>query len=168
MLKRNKDGLYYVSDKTGKVYELNYGSGISPDKPCTSDICFILDSGLTEEEYDKIMNNEEFEHEFITKFVNWFYGASFITDIYASEVQVIKDYVDEYERKKTYEFTEQGVEDFYNDAVDNVIEAIKSYKTIDINIKVGNLEITIPNTSNNYEMLGAFLRECQKDTVPIK
>ena len=172
MLKRDKDGLYYVSDKTGRKYELDSGTCINADKECSSDICYILDSGFTEKDYYRWMNDEiERTDDNEERFVGFFYGALFLTDEKYKEeyTKVIEEIVNYYESKKKYEFTKQGVENFYNDSIDNALITIeKTGRAIDIEIKVGKMEITIPDTADNYERLGDFLRECQEDTVPIR
>ena len=171
MLKRNKEGLYYVSDTTKKLYYLHKGTTLDGDGEYTDDIIYIMDSGFTEEEYARWINlNDSAEDlEYKETFVNWFCGATLLTDEEHREeyTRYIKEYVDEYERKKKYEFTEQGVENFYNNAIDNALESLDKGKAIDIVVKVGDMEIIIPETADNYERLGAFLRECQEDTVPI-
>ena len=172
MLKRNKEGLYYVSETTKKLYFLHKGTSLDGDQEYTDDVCYIMYSGFTEVEYEKWMNDEiERTDDNREILVNFFYGATFLEkEEYQEEyANVVKEYIDEYESKKKYNFTEQGVEDFYHDSIDNALEAIEQTgRAIDIEIKVGKIEITIPDTADNYERLGAFLRECQEDTVPTR
>lgn len=172
MIKRNNEGLYYVSETTGKMYYLHKGTSLAGDKEYTDDVCYIMDSGFTEIDYERWMNDEiERTDDNVEVFVNWFCGATLLEkEEYQKEYEkVVKEYVDEYESKKKYEFTEHGIEDFYNDSIDNALESLdKTNQAIDIDIKVGNMEITIPCTADNYERLGAFLKECQEDTVPIR
>lgn len=171
MLKKDKDGLYYVSEKTGKIYYLHMGVAFETDGVVTDDVIYIMDSGFTEEEYARWINFHDNAEDLILNetFVNWFCGASFLTEDSKEYTKYIKKYVDEYESKKKYPFTEQGVKDFYDDSIANAFEMLtKTGRAIDIDIKVGNMEITVPDTADNYERLGAFLKECQEDTVTIK
>ena len=171
MLKKNKEGLYYVSEATGKMYYLSKGTSINGDREYTDDICYIMDSGFTEDEYTRWINDDDTVSHFNEVFVNWFAGATHLEkEEYQKEYEkVVKEYVDEYESKKKYPFTEQGVKDFYDDSVDNAFEMLtKTGVAIDIDIKVENMEITIPSTADNYERLGVFLKECQEDTVSIR
>lgn len=165
MLKQKGDSLHYISDTTGLMYDVEMGMSIV-DQERTSDRCFILTVGMTEDEY-KLWENGDYTKELDERIVGWFYGVGTEND--DNFENTIKEYVDEYERKKKYPFTEQGVKDFYNDSIDNALEMLnKVGRAIDIDVKVGNMEITIPDTADNYERLGAFLRECQEDTVPIE
>ena len=102
MIKRDKDGLYYVSEKTGKKYDLDYGSCINADKPCTSDICYILDSGFTEVDYYRWLKGEiERTDDNEEIFVGFFYGATFLAEEKYKEeyTNIIKEIVDYYESK---------------------------------------------------------------------
>ena len=166
----NNDGMYYVSDKTGIIYDLEMGMSIGVSPKRTSDKCFIVSREMTEEEYKQWLNGD-YTKELNERIVGWFYGATFLTDDEYKEeyVKIIKDYVDEYESKKIYSFTKKGVADFYIDSINNALDLIeRKGRAIDIDIKVGKMHITIPDTADNYERLGAFLRECQEDTVPIE
>ena len=98
MLKQDSDGLYYVSETTNRRYELAYGHSFCADK--TDDICYILYSGFTEEEY-KAWLNDEFERtdDNVETFVGFFYGASFVEGDLEETNRIIKGYVDEFERK---------------------------------------------------------------------
>jgi len=165
MLKRKGDSLHYISDTTGLMYDVEMGMSIV-DQERTSDRCFILTVGMTEDEY-KLWENGDYTKELDERIVGWFYGVGTEND--DNFENTIKEYVDEYERKKKYPFTEQGVKDFYDDSIDNSLEMLnKVGRAIDIDVKVGDMEITIPDTADNYERLGAFLKECQEDTVPIR
>ena len=172
MLKRNGEGLYYVSETTERLYFLHKGTSLDGDKEYTDDICYIMDSGFTETDYKRWMDDEiERTDDNAEKFVNFFYGATFLEKKEYKEeyANIVKEYVDEYERKKRYPFTEQGVEDFYNDSIDNTLASLdKTNQAVDIDIIVGDMEITIPCTADNYERLGAFLKECYEDTIPIR
>lgn len=172
MLKRNHEGLYYVSETSGKLYFLHKGTSLGGDKEYTDDVVYIMDSGFTEENYAKWMDDEiERTDDNAEVFVDFFYGATLLEkeEYLAEYTKVIKDYVDEYESKKIYPFTKKGVTDFYIDSINNALDLIeREGRAIDIDIKVGKMHITILDTADNYERLGAFLRECQEDTVPIE
>ena len=172
MLKRNHEGLYYISDTTGKLYYLHKGTSLDGDKEYTDDVCYIMDSGFTEVDHERWMNDEiERTDDNAEKFVDWFCGATLLeNEKYKEEYEkVVKEYVDKYESKKKYEFTKEGVDAFYNDSVDNTLDSLdKTNQAIDIDIIVGDMKITIPCTADNYERLGAFLKECYEDTIPIK
>ena len=102
MLKRNKEGLYYVSDTTGKLYFLHKGTSLDGDKEYTDDVCYIMYSGFTEIDHERWMNDEiERTDNNAEKFVNWFYGATLLEDKNYQEeyAKVIKYYVDEYEKE---------------------------------------------------------------------
>ena len=174
MLKRDKDGLYYVSNKTQKRYELDLGFCIDGEKRLSSDICYILDSGLTEAEYFRWRNGLPCNKELNETFVGFFYGGTFLTENENKEeyTNVIKEIVDVYESKIEYAFTEDRIFDFRNDIVDAAFDEVINKNPVkdklDIKIQVGNRYITVPYTDNNYIGLYDFLRECRKDKVDIK
>ena len=107
MLKRNHEGLYYISETTGKLYYLHKGTSLDGDKEYTDDVCYIMDSGFTETDHERWMNDEiERTDNNAEKFVDWFCGATLLEKKEYQEeyTKVIKYYVDEYERKKVDEF----------------------------------------------------------------
>jgi len=100
MLKRNHEGLYYVSDTTQRMYYLHKGTSLAGEKEYTDDVCYIMDSGFTEEDYERWMNDEtERTDDNVEKFVDFFYGATFLEkeDYWKEYGEIIKGYIDEYE-----------------------------------------------------------------------
>ena len=177
MLKSNKDGLYFVSLKTRMVYNLEMGTtiGLFPCK--TSDKCFILSTGLTEEEYDIFMQCKG-DKEIDEKIVGWFYGASFLIDnqFKSDYVRTIQEFVEEYENRTYYQFTLDKLGLFYENIEDDALKELSKMQNVgrvdqdnlDINIRVGNHCITIPYTDDNYIRLNNFILDCRAETVDIK
>lgn len=101
MLKRNEEGLYYISETTRRLYHLHKGTSLDGDKEYTDDICYIMDSGFTEDEYRRWLDDDETVSHFEPTFVNWFAGATFLErEEYKEEyANIVKEYVDEYEKK---------------------------------------------------------------------
>lgn len=87
MIKINSEGYYFVSD-SGIRYDLFEGVSMWGDRQYTSDIIFIVISGL---------NNEidtPADH-----FVGYMYGASFLSDNIGEYEGYISEMVEEYEQK---------------------------------------------------------------------
>lgn len=178
MLKRNKEGLYYVSETSGKLYFLHKGTSLGGDKEYTDDIVYIMDSGFTEENYAKWMDGEiERTDDNVEELVNFFYGATFVEHDLKESEEIIKILVDKYESKKKYSFTNDGIYSFVCDieemSYDEVVVKMQNGKKPDedklaIKIQVGNHHITVPYTNNNYINLHQFLIECKENTVEIK
>lgn len=180
MLKRDKEGLYFVSERTGKRYDLDQGYGIAGDERKTSDIIYIIDTGFTEEEYEVHKKGEiDWLEE---EFVGYHYGAYFLSTNYDREkdnliISGIKSLIDNYESQITSIFTRGGIKGFYN-AIEEVAynEVVCKMQCggkpneddIAIKIKVGNHDIVVPYTDNNYCRLYDFLMQCREDTVDIK
>jgi len=177
MLKKNNDGYYFVSENTGKMYSLDMGGtiGLCPAK--TSDRCFILSTGLTEEEYESWQKGDK-NLEIKEKIVGWFYGATFLEDDnYRDEyVKTIKEFVDEYESQVDYDFTFKDLDFFYGNIVDDGLAEFSKTQNggwinqdnLDINIQVGNHNVKIPYTDDNYIRLNDFILDCRENTVEVK
>ena len=174
MLKKNDAGLYFVSDKTGKIYYLHKGTALEANK--TDDVCYIMDSGFTEEEHTRWMNGEDLECK--ETFVNWFLGATFLEDdnLRDEYANIIKDYVDEYEKRVDYDFTFDDLDWFLGNIEEDALEEIEKFQNrtwidqdkLDINIRVGNHYVKVPYTDDNYIRLNDFIMECREETVDIK
>lgn len=66
--------------KTNKRYELLEGMTIGLEKNLTSDLCFILDTGMTQDEYIKWLHEDEFMSEPdpegpLREYVGYIYGS---------------------------------------------------------------------------------------------
>lgn len=175
MLKKDKnDGYYFVSDKTSKRYELNEGFSINSEEERTSDIIYILDTGMTEAIYEKWINGE-CPHEVLDeKFVGFCYGANALyeEDYFDEQVGYIKEIVEKYESQQIYKFSKEGIENFKESIDDAACDELSKYSfdesKMAINITVGNHCISVPQTSDTYELLYAFLKESAECTVPLK
>lgn len=178
MLKRNNDGFYYVSDNTGKMYDLDMGVtiGLHPSKK--SDRCFIVSTDLTEDEYE-IWKMGTGDKEIKEEIVGWFYGATFLEDDKYKDdfINTIKEFVEEYESQITSIFSKVGIQGFYNAIEESSYNEVlynmqhgrkPNEDKIAIKIKVGNQDIVVPYTDNNYCRLYDFLMECREDTIDIK
>ena len=84
MIKLEQEGYIYIS-KRGLKYELLEGVSIGSPKQYTSDVIFIMLSGL--------------DLKIQTPFVGFFYGASFINESIEEYDQIIEEMVEEYERE---------------------------------------------------------------------
>lgn len=100
MMKKDNDGLYYVSE-TGRRYELAAGHCICSNRGSVDDYCYILYSGFTEDEYKKFLNGKiERDDDTWEVFVGFFAGASFINESFLNETdQIVKNYVDKFEEE---------------------------------------------------------------------
>lgn len=72
MLKKDNEGFYFVSNKTNKRYELLEGVSVGTENKLSSEICFVLDTGLTEGEYKRWLEDEIESKE--PDIVGFFYG----------------------------------------------------------------------------------------------
>ena len=175
MLKRNENGLYFVSEKTGMMYDLNIGDTIGLTPTRTSDRCFILSTGLTEEDYE-LWKNDDPSKEMKEEIVGWFYGATFLTDErYKTEyISTIKAFVDEYERRTYYDFTFKDLDWFLGNIEGDALAEFEKTKgfnmdqdKLDIHIRVGDHYVTVPYTDDNYIRLNDYIMECRAETVDI-
>jgi len=171
MLKRNHEGLYYVSDTTQRMYYLHKGTSLAGEKEYTDDVCYIMDSGFTEEDYERWMNDEtERTDDNVEKFVDFFYGATFLEkeDYWKEYGEIIKGYIDEYENKKMYLFNNEEIIKFCEAIEEAALEfaqiRLDLVKT-SIQIRVGDHSIIVPQTANNYIGLYDFLLKCREDTM---
>ena len=172
MLNRNKDGLYYVSDNTGKRYQLDQGYGIKGNELRSSDIFYIIDSGLTEEEYENWMNNPNSE-PLQENFVGWSYGAGFLDEDDEDTIEIIKEIIDEYESKEFYDLEEEEVQEFCQLMYDYIYEKLdRMYNgeklnigDLDVKISIGNYTISVPANADYIEGLECYLRKCVEDEI---
>lgn len=87
MIKKNNDG-YYFESENGIIYDLLEGVTMGTEPQKTSDIIFVVISGLNLE-----IDTPE-EH-----FVGYLYGASFMNDCMGEYEGYISYMVEEYEKK---------------------------------------------------------------------
>lgn len=89
---------------------------------------------------------------------------------------------------KQYDFTMEGIEDFYNFSCDESMEKVSEimheinnthdvitdeqnarfeqiYNSIAINITIGSHTITIPNNADNIECIFKAIKECREQTI---
>lgn len=71
--------------------------------------------------------------------------------------------------KRKYVFSENGINAMYDDCLETIFYVLNSencdalLEKQNINISIGNKEITVPICADAFEMLFDFLREAEKE-----
>lgn len=65
------------------------------------------------------------------------------------------------------EFTKEGIKKMYDEVIDDCLKGIQngSIEGLDIKIKIGSHEITIPNHADNLEIIFGAIEECREITI---
>lgn len=64
---------------------------------------------------------------------------------------------------KNYEFRKDSIEEMYQDTVDEIFKALDegTIDKLNIEIKIGNQAISIPNNADNFEIIMAAIKDCE-------